>query len=451
METKVFDTDHLLRTYFQAATPAALGLVVTLIYNLADTYFIAQTGDTALVAGVSVCAPVFTTLMAFGNIFGQGGSSLISRLLGRQDRTGAAQVSAFCFYAALAVGAVLGAGMLLFCDPLLGVLGASAETLPHARRYYTVLAAGAPVVVLSFIHSNLLRCEGMAAQSMVGNITGTLVNLVLDPLLISGLGLGSFGAAAATVAGYTCADLYYLRLVLRKSQWLSVAPRHCRIGAAPLRQVLGVGGAAALTNLMQSLTVTVLNQFLLPYGSTSLAAMGIVLKINMIAQLAVTGFAFGGVPVFGYLYGAGLQRHLARLTRFCLGFLCTLSAVLTAVLWLGAPQLVRIFMQDEAIVAAGTQMLRWQAAGGVFAAVVLLLTVLFQATGQIGPAFALSLSRQGVVFLLALAVGTRWFGYTGILVAQPAADFLSALLALGLYVWQGRKSKRKESRAESKE
>mgnify|MGYP001453061866 FL=1 len=149
----IFDLDHLYRTYFKMALPSVFGLMVSVVYNLADTFFIAQSNDTALIAGVSLCAPVFTALMAFGNIYGQGGSSLISRLLGQDDREGTGRVSSFCFYVALTTGVVLAALMMLFRVPLLGILGATAETMPHAVAYYTVLDIATPATVLNFTHS----------------------------------------------------------------------------------------------------------------------------------------------------------------------------------------------------------------------------------------------------------------------------------------------------------
>lgn len=430
-----FDTKHLYRSYFKLAFPMVLGLVVTLVYNLADTFFIARTNDTNLIAGVSLCAPVFTALMAFGNIFGQGGSSLISRLLGGQDEEGARRVSSFCFYIALATGVVLAVLMSVFYRPILLLLGADSDTLPHAFSYYIVLVVCAPVIVLSFIHSNLVRCEGMAAESMIGTVLGAVINIILDPILISVVGMGAMGAAVATVIGYFCSVLYFLWLLHRKSRCLSVNPALCRIRGGQLRQILGVGVTAALSNLMQSLCVIVVNQFLLPYGNDKIAAMGIVLKINMIAQLILIGFSFGGVPLFGYLYGARRRAELKKLVRFCLGFLCTLSLVLTAVLCLFASPLMGAFVKDAAMIATGAEMLRWQAASTVFAGIVLLLTVLFQAAGKVGPAFALSISRQGVVFVLALLVCVKLFAYNGVLMGQAAADVVSALIALGLLVW----------------
>ena len=427
-----FDIKHLYRSYFKMALPVVLGMVVTLIYNLADTFFIARTNDTNLIAGVSLCAPVFTALMAFGNIFGQGGSSLISRLLGKNDLSGTARVSSFCFYIAMATGVVLAVLMTVFRAPLLALLGANAETMPHAQSYYLVLSLCAPIIILSFIHSNLVRCEGLATESMLGTILGAVINIILDPLLISGLGWGAMGAAGATVIGYFCSVVYFLWLLRRKSRCLSVRPSLCHVSGPELRQIIGVGVTAALNNLMHSLTGIVTNQFLLSYGNDKIAAMGVALKVNMIVQLALTGFAFGGVPLFGYLYGARQSKKLKNLIRFCLGFLSGLSLVLTAILCLFAEPLMGLFLEDASLISTGVEMLRWQAATALFAGIVLLLTVLFQATGKVIPAFILSISRQGVVFLVVLLVCVNLFAYHGVLMAQAVADVVSAIIAIAL-------------------
>lgn len=437
----VFDTSHLYRSYFKMAYPVVLGLVVTLFYNLADTFFIAQTNDTNLIAGVSLCSPVFTTLMAFGNIYGQGGSSLISRLLGQNDEDSVKRVSSFCFYIAISTGLVLAVLLSVFHQPVLTLLGADSVTMPHAFRYYIVLAVSSPVIVLSFIHSNLVRCEGKSLEAMTGSVLGTVVNIILDPILISAVGMGAMGAAIATVIGYLCSVLYFLLILRKKSKCLSVKPSHCHIKGSELRQIMGVGITAALSNLMQSLCIIIVNQFLLPYGNDKIAAMGIVLKINMIAQLVLTGFAFGGVPVFGYLYGAKQSKDLKRLVRFCLLFLSALSLALTAVLCLSAAPLMGIFVKDAGMIASGSVMLRWQAATTIFAGIVLLITVLFQATGKVVPSFLLSISRQGVVFAAVLFICVKLFAYDGILMGQAVSDVISCILAIILLaVWNPVKS-----------
>ena len=424
------DTEHIVRTYFHLALPVVVGSIITIIYSLADTYFIAQTGNALLVAGVSVCAPLFTILMAFGNIFGQGGSSLISRLLGRKETETVGRISSFCFYIALLTGAVVGGGMLLFRDPLLGALGASPDTLPYAAEYATVLLAGAPLIVANFIHMNLLRCEGMAGLSMAGTVIGSVVNVILDPLMIPSM--GAAGAAAATVIGYLCSDVFLLLIVLRKSAYLSVVPR-LRVTGAQVKDILGIGITAAVTNLASSLCMVLINQQLLPYGDEKIAAMGIVLRIAMIVNMVLVGFSFGGVPLFGFLIGSDQTEKRKQLLRFCLCFVSGLALVMTAVVVIAAKPLVSVITPDASLAADSVPMLRWQVAGSAFGGIVMLLTCLFQASGKAAPAMALSLSRQGILFIAVLLIAVAVFGYQGILVSQCAADVLSAALALGLY------------------
>ena len=428
-----FDTQRLVPAYFRLSLPVVFSMVVTLVYNLADTYFIAKTNDAMLVAGVSLCAPLFTALMAVGNIYGQGGSSLISRLLGGGDKDSARRVSAFCFYLSILTGVAIGVPMLLLGRPVLGLLGASANTLSHAEAYYRVIVAGAPLVILSFIHSNLMRSEGMSTLSMVGTVSGSLLNIALDPIFISVLGWGAQGAALATVLGYALTDALCLIFVLKKSTALSVDPGSARVSRGELGQIISVGTTAAITNIATSVCVVLMNQFLLPYGDGKIAALGIVLKITMVVQLILVGFAFGGVPLFGFLYGAGEGEKLRRLLRFCTAFMCGLALGESLMVFLLAGPLMRVFIADAAIIADGTVMLRWQIAGMVCCAVVLLYTCLFQACGKAPQALALSLSRQGVIFLAVFFAATRLAGYAGFLAAQPVSDALSALLALTLY------------------
>ena len=420
------DNGPLVPTWFRLSLPVVLGSIVTIIYNLADTYFIAQTGNALLIAGVSVCAPVFMILMAFGNIFGQGGSSLISRLLGQQRPDDVRRVSAFCFWIALTTGAVIGLLLLLFRDPFLRLLGSSPDTLPYAREYGTVLLLGAPFVVLNFIHMNLLRCEGMAGLSMCGTLIGAVVNIILDPLLIPGM--GAAGAAIATVIGYLFSDAFLLFIVLTKSRGLSVKPT-LKTESTYLKDILSIGITAAITNIASSLCMILINQKLLVFGDDKIAAMGIVLKVTMIVQMLLVGFSFGGIPLFGFLSGAKKTEQIRKLLRFCLLFLCVLSLVMTALVLLVAGPLLRLITPDEGLIAIGVPMLRWQVAGSVFAGIVMLATCLSQASGKALSALILSLSRQGVVFVIVLLAASAIFGYQGILASQFSADVLSAILA----------------------
>ena len=429
MENEIFNETKISRAYIRLSLPLVFSMVVTLIYNLADTFFVAQTNDTNIVAGVSLGMPVFTLLMAIGNIFGQGGSSLISRLLGQKENSGVRHVSSFCFYVTIITGIVIAVVMLIFRIPLLYLIGASEETFVHASNYYIYLAVGAPVIMLSFIHSNLLRSEGMSKESMAGTILGALVNIVLDPIFISVLGWGASGAAIATVIGYLFSDVFFVIIVVRKSKVLSINPQKIKIPSNHIRQILGIGIPAAIVNLMQSASVVLMNQFLLPFGNEKIAAMGIVLKVNMIVLLLLTGFAYGGQPLFGYYYGSGDKKRLKELFHFCLRFISLTAIVLTAIVFLAAPFLMKCFMDNQSIIDDGTVMLRWQVITMVFVGIILLMTIIFQSMGKVVGSFILSISRQGVIFLAVLVIAFYTAGYMGIVASQAVSDIITVIIA----------------------
>ena len=430
----MFDTTNIKKTYLKMALPVVIGMTVTLIYNLADTWFIARTNNTALIAGVSLCAPLFTALMAFGNILGQGGSSLVSRLLGGNDTKSVRRVSSFCFYSALAVGIVIGVLLMVLRGVLLPTLGADKTNIQYARQYYTVMALGSPIVVLNFIHSNLVRCEGMATQSMLGSLLGTVVNIILDPIFIFTLGMGARGAAVATIIGYVIADSFFVILVARKSKNLSLDVKACHVNGEELGQILGVGITAAITNLMSSVCMVIMNRFLTPYGNEALAAMGMVLKVNMIAQLILVGFAFGGVPVYGFLYGSKNHAKLKELSKFCIMFLSGIALAFSVVLIGLARPIMSGFTSDPVVFEYCVKMLRFMTFGTVFVAVVLYTSVYFQATGRVVQAFIMSISRQGVVFMIVIVIMSRVAQLNGVLLSQAVADLVSAVIGLLLYL-----------------
>ena len=432
MEQELFEKAPVSKAYFKMALPVVMSMLVSLVYNMVDTWFIAQTQDTALVAGVSLCAPMFTLMVAMGDIFGLGGSSLLSRLLGKGEEQRVRHVSAFCCYGALLWGILVGAVMLLLRTPILTLLGAKSDTMDSATAYYNYLALGAPAVIFTLVPSNILRTEGMAMASMVGSVTGALVNIVLDPIFIFGLNMGAGGAALATVLSNVVSAVMFIVLLATRSKKLSMRLRDCSVQGTELREILVIGFPASITNLMQSFAMMLTNRFLLPYGTENVAALGIALKVNMIVMLIMVGFAFGAQPLLGYNYGAGNRDRLREILKFDVLVQLVFSGVMTVLfLWL-APHIIRIFMSDAGVVQAGSRILRCMVLTMPLMGIILVCTTLFQATGKAMPAFLLSISRQGVALLLCMVVLSWLFGFYGVILAQAAADAVSFLLALVL-------------------
>ena len=430
---KLFENTSIKRAYFILALPVVMSMAVTIIYNMVDTFFVAKTGNPNLVAGVSQGAPIFTLMIAIGDIFGLGGSSVISRLFGeRRDKT-ARYISGYCFYASITCGLVVTALMFIFQTPVLHMLGASPATWKYAREYYLVIAGGATFIIFGLSPNNILRTEGLAPQAMIASITGTGINVVLNPIFIFTCGLGAAGSALATVVSNVIADVlmvYYLRT---KSKKLTTSIHETKISGKLQREIYAIGIPASVTNIMVTFATALTNRYLIAYGANSVAAMGIAMKVNTVIVMVIVGFAFGAQPLIGYTYGARDERRFRETLRFDLGVVAGLALVLTVLMMVFAPQIIRLFMRDPEIVREGTGMLRWLASSTTIAGIIMVLTTTFQSMGKASPAFWLSFSRQGLIFLIAIVLLSYFFGYTGVLAAQACADVLTLVLAAFLY------------------
>ena len=430
MENELFENTSVPKAYMKLALPVVMSMIVSLIYNMVDTYFIALTGVEDLVAGVSLIAPIFTLLVAFGDIFGLGGSSLISRLFGEKKDEDAKRASAFCVWAAIVFGIIVTVIFLLFRSQILTALGADETTWKYASDYYTWLTLGSVFIMFGLVPSNILRTEGLASPAMVGSIMGSVINIILDPIFIFVLHKSAAGAAMATVIGNIIADIYYVYVMMTKAKRLSVSIKICVIPAERIKSIFGIGIPACTTNLMQSFMIMMTNHFLLAYGTDKVAAMGIALKANMITAFVLVGFAFGGQPLIGYNYGSQNRKRLNEILKFAYSLEVGLGLAFTILVSLLAPAIIGIFMNDAQIVSNGALMLRCQQLGMIFMAVTLVSVCICQSIGNAVGALILSLSRQGVIYVIVLIILSHTIGYHGVLISQACADVLTAIVAI---------------------
>lgn len=430
MDKDIFENCSIPKAYLTFSIPVVMSMIVSLIYNMVDTYFIALTGNTELVAGISLMAPVFTLLVAFGDIFGLGGSSLISRFLGEKQYQNVKHCAAFSFWGAIVFGFLVSIVMLLFRSKILLMLGADETTWRYASDYYTYIAIGGSAVIFGLVPSNLLRAEGLMAPAMIGSVLGSVINILLDPIFIFVVHKGAAGAAMATILSNLVADIYYGFVVLRKSQRLSISISDIKISRKIFSGILVIGIPASITNIMQSFMVTVTNHFLLSYGTDKIAAMGIALKVNMISVLILVGFAFGGQPLIGYNYGAGNKKRLKETIKFAYQLEIGISIFLTTLMFLFAPKIIQIFMNEPSIIKNGAMMLRWLQISLVCMAIVLVSTCICQSFGKGKEAFILSISRQGIIYVIVIMLMSHIFGFQGVLLSQACADVITAIMAV---------------------
>ncbi len=432
--TEIFENMAVPKAFFTLTIPNVCGKLAMLVYNIADTWFISQTGITELVAGVSLGMPILLIMTALGDIFGQGGASVITRLLGKKENDAAKRASSFCFWTALLSGAVLSVFLLVFRSPILRLVGADDSTYIYASQYYRVLVLGAPFMAITTVPLNILRTEGLARQSMTGNLIGSILNLILDPVFIFVFGWGAAGAAAATVTSYIASASYYIWVYQHQSRLLSIRPSDVHASGSEIKEVFSIGIPGCLTNLTQSIALAITNHFLLPYGSDKIAALGIAYKVAMVSMMTIVAFSFGSMSLVGYNYGAENKIRLRRILQFLYTFELSLAVVMVGVLFILSPFLIRLFLQDPAVISSGTEILRCMLISQIFAAFLLATTCVFQATGQAKGALMISINRQGILFVIIIAVMSAVFGYRGVIWAQPVCDFICSIMA-GIILW----------------
>lgn len=428
----LFEKAPIPKAYFHLALPVVLGMVASMIYNLADTFFVAQTGNADLVAGIALGSPLFSFMLAIGDIFGLGGSAVISRALGKHHYEQSARISSFCFYIAIALSLVITALLLVFEQPILGLLGATATTRPYISDFYRILVLGSTFIIVSLVPGNIIRTEGLAQLSMIATISGTVLTIILDPLFLFGFHWGASEVAFANVLGYAV-NTGLLVLFMRRTKTLSLAPKLAHVSRPDFKAVVAVGIPASLTNLTQSFGMMILNSYLAAYGAQAVAAMGIVQKIYMVVMMVMVGFAFGAQPLIGYTYGAKNWDRLRATLRFDLKIEGGYASICAIILMLFAPQLIKLFMNQAAIISMGTHMLRAMLLTTPLVGFILVFTTVFQSIGAAMSALTMALSRQAVLLGLAIVILAQLFGLTGIIWAQPVADVLTCLIGWAFY------------------
>ena len=416
------------------AIPSVISSLVTVIYNMADTFFVGRTGDALQVAAVSLTNPIFILLMAFANMFGMGGSAVASVALGKKDEKRVKNVTAFVFYGSVIVGLVYMAALLLFMRPILTLFGANAETYEFAKGYTLHISYGAPFIIWSAASSFILRVEGASKEAMIGNMIGTIANIVLDPIFISTFGMGAAGAAIATTIGNVLACLSYLWYFMKKSRLFSIYFRYftCRNGI--LVKICTIGLPTAIFSGLMSVSTIILNQILVAYGNAPVAAIGIVFKANMFITFLQMGLANGVQPLFGYNYGSGDKERfqaVERFTKIC----CVIVGVASVILYyIGKDPIIRIFIDDNEVVAYGVQMLIGYMLSGPVIGILFTNMNCMQSVGHAFPATVLSVLRQGILLIPLLYLLNALFGLNGVIYGQSITDYIAVLLSI--FFWQ---------------
>lgn len=421
------------KAVIQNAIPAVIAMLMVLIYNLADTFFIGQTHDAYQVAAVSLATPVFLIFMSIGSIFGIGGTSVIARALGEGREEYSKKVSSFCMWSCVAIGIVLTIIMLVFMDDILVLIGASPETWELTKTYLTIVSFSGVFAIISSCFSNILRAEGQSGKAMNGQIIGNLLNMGLDAVLIMGLHLDIEGAAIATLCGEAIGAIYYITYYLKGESKLGVNIKNFTMKEKVCSGVLIIGIPAALGSLLMSVSQIVMNSLMAGYGDMALAGVGVAMKIVMITGMISMGIGQGVQPLLGYAVGAKTWDRFKQIMKFSFRFATILGVVLTAVCYIFVNQIAGVFLSEAKSLAYAVEFSRILLTTSALFGIFYVLTNALQAMGAAKASLFINVSRQGVLYIPTLFILKYVLGITGLAWSQPIVDVISIVLAFILY------------------
>ena len=416
------------------AVPCIVSMLVTSFYNMADTFFVGMLRSNAATGAVGVVFSMMAIIQAVGFFFGQGSGNYISRALGQRNYDEASAMAATGFFSALGTGLLICVLGQIYLEPLAYLLGSTDTILPYTKDYLRIILLGAPWMTASLVLNNQLRFQGGAVYAMVGITSGAILNILLDPILIFTFNLGVAGAGWATIVSQFI-SFCLLLLGCTKGGNIRIHIKKVRIKWFYFRMIIQGGLPSLARQSLASLATICLNHAARPYGDAGLAAMGVVQRIMMFGASAMIGFGQGFQPVCGFNFGAKLYDRVKEGFWFCvkgsLGFLCLVSAVM----FVFAPDLIKIFRDDPAVIACGAAALRFQCISFPAQSWIVMSNMMEQSIGRTVPATFLATARQGVFFIPAVWILFAAFGLLGIQMAQAVSDLLTLLCAIPIHIY----------------
>lgn len=421
------------KAVFTNAIPTMLAMLMALIYNMADLFFIGQTGDDLQVAAVSMATPMFLVFMSLGNVFGVGGAAFLSRSLGMGDKKLAQKISSFCFWSCLILGVVLSISIFFSSENIAFAFGASGDTIGMVNSYIKIISITGTFILISSCYSALVRSEGNPKQAMTGMLLGNLINIVLDPIFISVLGLGVEGAAIATAIGNLCGGAYYIVYLFKSNTMLSVKLKDFTINDGILKNVIIIGVPASLSSILMGVSQVIINGQMATYGDLAVAGIGVAMKVTMITTMICIGIGLGVQPLLAYAIGAQNEKRYHELFRFSVVFAICLSVILTIICYLAMNIIVGAFVSDPKSYEYAYFFSQILISTSVVASVLFVVASALQAAGSATIAFIINISRQGFVYIPLLFIMGNAIGINGLVFAQPVSDIISITLAIILY------------------
>ncbi|MGM9627993.1 MAG: MATE family efflux transporter [Faecousia sp.] len=438
----LFRDKPIWKAIFYLAMPSVLTILIMVIYNMADMFFIAMLGDDTQVAAIAVVGPVFSLATAVATMLGAGGCAVIANYLGAGERENAQTVGSLCVWTSILFGLVFTASMLTGTDSILRYLGATEDMMGFAANYMRTLAVGSCLMLFSVVMASVVRSEGLILPGMLSNMAGTVTNIILDPIFILWLNMGVIGAATATVIGNLVASAMLIFSIRKQFGILTLSPKPAMRKPSLLFHTAAVGLPNGISSVLSGFASTFSNQILSVYGSGVIAAMAAAGRATMVITMIQMGICMGVSPLLAYNYGAKnlprLREALIKTAVLTIGF----GIIATVGCFAGRDALIGLFLKDTANVEIGKQMMFWLLIASPLLGFYYLSSNFLQAAGNAFFATIISILRQGALLIPCLYGMHALLGLTGVAAAHTVSDMLSVGISAVLLIFQYRRLKR---------
>ena len=408
-------------------------MLVTSFYNMADTYFVGMLKSNAATGAVGVVYSMMAIIQAVGFFFGQGSGNYISRELGKKNYQEASNMAATGFFSALATGLIICILGQIFLEPLAYLLGSTPTILPYTEQYLRVILIGAPWMTASLVLNNQLRFQGSAHYAMIGLVTGAVINIALDPLLIFTFDLGVAGAGWATIISQFVSFCLLLHGCSKGSN-INIHIRNFKLKWHYFFMIFRGGLPSLARQSLASIATICLNHAAQPFGDAAIAAMGVVQRVMMFGASTMLGFGQGFQPVCGFNYGAGLYYRVKEGFWFCVKYSFLLMLCVGVLGFIFAPDLIGLFRDDPEVIAIGAKAFRFQCCTFCFQSWIVMSNMMEQSMGRTVPATFLSVARQGLFFIPLVLILSSTLGLVGIQMTQACADLLTLVFAIPIHL-----------------
>lgn len=435
--TTVFEEKNISKAIMRMGLPSMLGQLTTLIYNIADTFFVSLTKEPAMIAAVTLCTPILLIIMSVASVFGMGGNSVIARLLGENKNKEVKSTLNFCLYAMAFAGVMILLAGILFMEPIAKISGADAENTAYTYDYLKYIFLGAPFIILSNGLVHLFRSLGFIKESTIGLALGNTVNIVFDFVLIVIFGWGTAGAALATSFGFFCSAIYYLVCMIRAerkgSQLVSLSIKQFAPHKKMVFGVVSIGIPGALITVLLSISNIVLNNFIGIYGSDAVASYGIAYKVDMVPIMLSVGLSQGVAPLIGYYYGAGKKDRMSQAVKTSTIYGILLGAIFLAAFCLFGTKFAGVFLHDESLIHQAGYFIGILGLSAPMLGVINMITGYFQALGAAVKSLLITIMRNVILFIPTVILLNRLWQLGGVIAAQPIVETVLAIICIAMY------------------